>query len=159
MALAMLTLALLALRPQPHARAAASPSRVLPPVVCVAKFTSPAPLDGALPSDICGPWELRSTLSGVESLWVELSSDGALGCSAKVGRGQNWTAVRKGEEWVVSFTLLDKLKRPLTFQGNLGSNEFQSLTIAGKVFVPPRGARDVRAKMVQVGEFSGHKLD
>ena len=155
---ALWPLALL-LTPPPHHRSAASRAGVS---VCVAAdIAQNAPEDNKCPVELHGPWELSSTLSGSERLWVELDDEGAVSCSAKIGVGKTWSAVRKGADWTLQVTLLDKLKRPLTFKGTTEGDEYHALKISGVVMGPPRGAQSPAEATggALVGEFEGHKLE
>eukprot|EP00316_Scyphosphaera_apsteinii_P025997 CAMPEP_0119314274 /NCGR_PEP_ID=MMETSP1333-20130426/32278_1 /TAXON_ID=418940 /ORGANISM="Scyphosphaera apsteinii, Strain RCC1455" /LENGTH=125 /DNA_ID=CAMNT_0007319355 /DNA_START=127 /DNA_END=504 /DNA_ORIENTATION=- len=110
--------------------------------------------DGQHPPELLGPWEFRSSVSGVEETWVELAEGGDLSCSARVGRGHRWFAERVGQQWQLSVTLLDKLNRPLTFVGEVRETEYVFLEVAGAVRrVPKPGSTQV------VGEFRGFKLE
>ena len=82
-------------------------------------------------------------------------------CSAKVGVGKSWSAEREGMDWKLQVTLLDKLKRPLTFKGTTEGDEYHALKVSGVVMGPPRGARTPAeaAGGALVGEFEGHKLE
>ena len=96
--------------PHAHGRAAATPRS--PATVCVAAdFTGSGPAESERPVELQGPWELRSTLSGCEALWVELGDDGTVGCSSKVGVGKTWSAERRGASWQLRVTLLAGLWR------------------------------------------------
>jgi len=117
------------------------------------------------PAELCGPWELSTTLSGAESMWVELEEEGAIGCSSRVGQGREWHAVRistsEGERWRFHLTLADKLSRPIKLVGVVRPDEFRVKAVDGVVLSPPKRAQSTAqaAQMQSIGEFRGYKLD
>ena len=160
--LSLISLSTLALAPSLHLRpTVAGPFlRLHRPIVSSLMDDAPS-VEAQHPEELFGGWEVRCTLSGMEELWVELDAAGALSCSSKVGTGQTWTAERSGQGWALSMTLLDKLKRPLLFQGRVSSDEYRSHQLKGRVIGQPKratSAAQFRAG-TQVGEFSGYKLD
>ena len=148
--------------------AALHPPR-LPSVQCTRFRALKARLDSSLeapatefPEVLLGPWELRSTMSGAQRLWVELGEQGALSCSSSFGKGKSWSAeALQREQWTLRFVLLDKLKRPIEFEGTVADGEVHSLVLSGKILgPPPRNAMQAAPlKGVVMGEFEGYKLD
>ena len=94
------------------------------------------------PTELIGPWELRTTQPGSSSrMWVELADDRSCSCSAAVGKGSRWHAIRRGGKWQLSFVLLDKLKREVKYEGEVREDDGTSsrrLVIAGSINGPPR---------------------
>ena len=46
------------------------------------------------PAELTGPWELRTSISGLEETWFELNEDGSVSMSVKAGEGKSWRAER-----------------------------------------------------------------
>ena len=115
------------------------------------------------PDELLGPWEIKSSVSGQGDLWVEFGADGACSCSRSVGKGREWDATPVGTRWRLSFTLLDKLDRPMRFIGEVAPDDRKGLVVSGDVRGPPkRSARATQAEVeagVVVGEFRGFKLN
>ena len=61
----------------------------------------------------------------------------------------------------MNFVLLDKLGRPITYEGDVSDDEVRSMVVAGVVLGPPkRGAGAQKSSQhVIMGEFSGYKLE
>lgn len=123
------------------------------------------------PTELLGPWELRTTQPGSSSrMWVELADDRSCSCSAAVGKGSRWHAIRRGGKWQLSFVLLDKLKREVKYEGEVREDDGTSsrrLVIAGSINGPPRrmaGLSGAALKLQlergeKVGEFEGWRLE
>jgi len=119
------------------------------------------PSDFSLPEELLGPWEVQCTLSGFGAMWVEFAEDGECKCASRVGKGRLWSATpMPGNSWRVRFVLLDKLSRPLRWEGTVQPDDVRGTVVSGNVRGPPKlGA--TQAEMmhgVVVGEFSGYKL-
>ena len=114
------------------------------------------------PDALLGPWEIRSTMSGAQRMWVELGEEGELSCSSSFGTAKSWgAAALQRERWRLRFVLLDKLKRPIKFEGVIGddTDEVKDLVISGQIIGPaPRRAAQASPKGVVMGEFEGFKL-
>ena len=116
------------------------------------------------PEALLGPWELRCTLSGAERIWVELGENGEVACSSSFGKGRSWIAeARPRGRWQLHVTLLDKLKRPFTLEGEVSEDDVHSLVVSGNMRGPPsRSSSRVGAQATEsgvvVGEFNGYKL-
>ena len=123
--------------------------------------TAPDSIKPECPDELMGPWELKSSVSGMENIWVELREEGACSCSSRIGKGKSWSAMRKAGTWILTFTVSDKMDRPVSFEGNVKPDDTRGVVIDGMVLGPPklRGATAAqRARGVQVGEFSGYLL-
>jgi len=111
-----------------------------------------------LPEELMGPWELQCTVSGMSHMWVEFGEEGQCSCSAKVGKGRRWSATRgEGDVWRVRFVLLDKLSRPLHWEGFVEREETRGTIITGDVRGPPKARSDTMTAVV-IGKFRGYKL-
>ena len=113
------------------------------------------------PVDLHGPWELRTTLPGSNGrTWVELVGDGSCSCATAVGTGKDWQATRKLGKWQLRFVLLDKLKRPIAYEGVVGDDDdARRLVVAGSVLGPPKRLSAQSSAPQQIGEFEGWHLD
>ena len=117
------------------------------------------------PDELHGPWELRTTLPGTGSrLWVELAEDGSCTCSSAVGKGSRWQAMRQRGKLHLRFVLLDKLKRPITYEGVISDKDgVHRLSIAGgTIRGPPRRATTNAMQLdrgTTMGEFTGFALE
>lgn len=123
------------------------------------------------PTELLGPWELRTTQPGSSSrMWVELADDRSCSCSAAVGKGSRWHAIRRGGKWQLSFVLLDKLKREVKYEGEVREDDGTSsrrLVIAGSINGPPRRMAGLSGAALKqqlergekVGEFEGWRLE
>jgi hypothetical protein len=113
------------------------------------------------PEQLMGPWELRTTVSGMSDTWVELGEDGSCSCSSRIGKGRGWSASRKREGWSLSVNIVDKMSRPVTFEGEAREDETRIFAISGMVRGAPllRASAAERARGVEIGEFRGFKLE
>ena len=113
------------------------------------------------PPELLGPWELRCTVSGMSSMWIELGEEGACDCSSRVGRAREWSAVRERGRWQLRFVLEDKLRRKLKFEAEVRTDELRGLVLIGSVRGPPKLGASVEAikRGVVIGEFEGYKLE
>ena len=119
------------------------------------------PPEHELPEELMGPWELQCSVSGVGAMWVELGENGDCSCSSRIGKGRRWSAERQaGGLFRVRFVLLDKLSRPLRWEGLVQSDDTRGLIVNGEVRGPPKRGASVEQKVngVVMGEFSGWKL-
>ena len=67
-----------------------------------AAWLEPPPV-GAWPEALCGPWEVRSSLSNAAETWVELGGDGSVQCASRVGSGAEWSGVEGSDgAWTLS---------------------------------------------------------
>ena len=134
------------------ARRAAIPLRLAAAHLCMATAEDSSQLK---PPELFGPWEVRSSFSGAEEGWVELQDDGTLTCSRGMGSGHEWHATKRDVGgWRLHLTLLDKLGRPISWAGDVRSDdEFLGVAISGTVSTLARG-KPPRA----VAEFRGWKL-
>ena len=117
--------------------------------------------DGEQPEELMGPWELQCTLSGAGAMWVELGENGDCSCAARVGKGRQWSARKlPGDAWAVRFVVLDKLSRPLRWEGQVRPDDVRGMVVSGDVRGPPkRGASKAdTVNGVVVAEFGGYKL-
>lgn len=120
---------------------------------------------GEQPEELLGPWELRTTLPGVgASMWVELAPDGSASCARGFGQGHSWQATQRDGKWRLQCLLLDKLKRPMRFEGKVDASDTHRLAVAGEIFGPPkRAAPGASARQLErgvlIGEFQGYVLD
>lgn len=143
--------------------AARCASRAVP--AQLAEFRDPLELDDpsmqSRPEELLGPWELKCTLSGFGDMWVELKEDGSCDCSSKCGKGVSWYAETVKGRWQITFKLLDKLKRPLVFEGKINDDDVRGRGISGMVRGPPKlGATPQLIKRgVDMGEFAGFHLN
>ena len=144
-----------------------------PPAAAIARARRPqclelygaAPSEGtseARPEELQGPWELKCSVSGMSDTWVELTDEGCT-CSSKVGSCVEWSASRESSgKWALSFTLNDKLKRPVVFDGIVGADEVRGTAISGSVTIPPaRLGSDASSQQrgKETGKFTGYKLE
>ena len=60
--------------------------------------------------------------------------------------------------WRLQFVIADKLKRPITWAGDVRSDEYRGVAIEGTVFGPPRRGQDPGSGGL-MGEFRGWKLE
>lgn len=117
------------------------------------------------PEELLGPWELTTTLPGVGNrIWVELNDDRECECSSAFGTGSSWQAARRHGNWQLGFVILDKLKRPITFEGEVRNDDgVRRLSTSGMIFGPPRNAAAKVAagfpRGVEMGKFDGYHLD
>ena len=113
------------------------------------------------PPELFGPWEVRSSLSGAEDGWVELDEGGQISCSPKIGSARAWYAERRGSNWRIHMTLLDKLGRPNLWVGETRPDEYRGVSLTGRVSTPGREAGQGRGVSpdVEKAEFRGWKLD
>ena len=115
------------------------------------------------PAELLGPWELSCSLPGVGRTWLELGDDGECACSSKVGSAREWGAMRERGRWQLRFVLLDKLKRPNVYKGQVDSGERRRLTVSGVVKGPPKRADRPTAEQIKqgvvVGTFEGYQLE
>lgn len=92
------------------------------------------------PVELIGPWEVRSSLSGVEETWLELIEDGSVGTSTRAfGRGRLWRATpRAGVNagWDLIVTVENKLRSPLRFEGRVRTDEYKGLSLTGQMLTP-----------------------
>ena len=113
------------------------------------------------PEELMGPWELKCSVSGMESMWVQLEEEGILSCSSKVGKGCDWSAKKQKRGYKLSFRLNDKMSRPINFIGEVTPDDTRGLVVDGEVRGAPklRGATAAeRERGVVIGEFSGYML-
>ncbi len=132
------------------------------------------------PAKLAGPWNVRSTLSGMEETWVELGVDGEVDTSARSGTGGSWHAegtparpsapacaaacvryssarhrMRSGSAasgWRLRFTILDKLGRPFAFVGDVQSDEYTRVAVSGRVLGAPKGRAPSGQQQEQRGD-------
>lgn len=120
------------------------------------------PADFVVPEELMGPWEVQCTMSGYGAMWIELCEDGACKCSAKIGKGRQWSATPiAGGQWRVRFVLLDKLSRSLRWEATVQPDDTRGMVITGEVRGPPKRKAASKAEIehgVVVGEFSGYHL-
>lgn len=134
------------------------------PVFAIDMFGE-APTESAeseLPEELMGPWELKCSVSGMESMWVQLEEEGNVSCSSKVGKGCDWSAKKQKRGYKLSFRLNDKMSRPINFLGEVLPDDTRGLIVDGEVRGAPklRGATtSERERGVVIGEFSGFLLD
>ena len=131
---------------------------------CARACETPQGDDGIaeFPTELLGPWELTCTLPSVGRTWVELQHGGDCACSSKVGTARDWGAYRKKGRWQLRFVLLDKLKRPNVFEGDVGDSDERRRVVTGVVRGPPKRASRSSvsaAEGVVLGEFEGYLLD
>ena len=116
----------------------------------------------AWPEELQGPWELKCSVSGMSDMWVELTNGGCA-CSSKVGSCVDWSATREASgRWALSFTLNDKLKRPVVFAGIVGTDEVRGTAISGSLSIPLPRLRQVansQKRVKEIGQFTGYKLE
>lgn len=115
---------------------------------------------GEEPGELFGPWNLRCTLSGYERMWVELVEGGEVTCSSRVGTGRSWGASRQRGCWQLRFVLLDKLRRPVAFEGEVGEDDALGTTIRGVIRGAPTRGKASAAEVsrgIVIGEFEGTK--
>lgn len=143
------------------------PARARMPMV-IEDFRAPSdmlweqPPEHVLPEELLGPWELRCSISGMSSIWVEFGEAGDCSCSSSIGKGRKWSAEpQRGGAWRVRFVLLDKLSRQLRWEGTVRCDELRGLVVTGTVRGPPkRGASPAEiANGVVIGEFGGFRLE
>ena len=122
-----------------------------------AAWLEPPPV-GAWPEALCGPWEVRSSLSNVAETWVELGGDGSVQCASRVGSGAEWSGVEGSDgAWTLSVTLLDKLRRPLVFEGAVRTDsEYHAFSWSGTVTYP---SMRKGAPPEKIAEFQSFKLE
>ena len=58
-----------------------------------AAWLEPPPV-GAWPEALCGPWEVRSSLSNAAETWVELAATARCSARRRVGERRGWSGVR-----------------------------------------------------------------
>ena len=82
---------------------------------------------------------LRSTVSGMGTMWVELHESGRIDCSRAVGRAREWSATKRDGRWELLFVLEDKLSRAMRFVSEVRTDEIRGLVLgAGQVYGPPK---------------------
>ena len=115
------------------------------------------------PEELLGPWELECAIAGSSfGNWVELLEEGRCTCSSKVGTGQEWSAQRQPSgAWELHFVLLDKVSRPMMYDGVVHADDVRGTCVSGSVRGPPKRGAAVadRQSGVVVGEFTGYKLE
>lgn len=114
------------------------------------------PEEHQLPEELMGPWELRSTLSGFESMWVDLDESGECSCSTRVGKGRRWSALQQpGGAWRLRFVVLDRLSRPLRWECQVVPDDVRGRVLRGIISGPPKRGSGAPDAAVKVGEFHG----
>ena len=122
-----------------------------------AAWLEPPPV-GAWPEALCGPWEVRSSLPNAAETWVELGGDGSVQCASRVGSGAEWSGVEGSDgAWTLSVTLLDKLRRPLVFEGAVRTDsEYHAFSWSGTVTYP---SMRKGAPPEKIADFQSFKLE
>ena len=90
--------------------------------------------------------------------WVELGGDGSVQCASRVGSGAEWSGVEGSDgAWTLSVTLLDKLRRPLVFEGAVRTDsEYHAFSWSGTVTYP---SMRKGAPPEKIAEFQSFKLE
>jgi hypothetical protein len=113
------------------------------------------------PDEMLGPWELASSVSGLESTWIELHEGGKVSCARAVGRGRSWGATRASGRWRLRAVLLDKLERPMAYEGTVEADDRRRQVISGDLYHPEAKTSDALGfgKGRIVGKFTGYQLE